>query len=139
MRATRAEAAPGARIVLALLAVAVAVALLLAQHLKGDPPLIDGTGVVWHPTHGLIDPRTQPISFSFYARYRDHLDVRIIAEPSGRTVTTLARDVPVRPFERLHFGWPGASRAPRGIYEVEVHFARLDRTVVVPSISFELR
>ncbi len=121
------------------LAVAVAVALLVAQHLKDKPPLIDGTGVVWHPAQGLIDPRAQPISFSFYTRYRDDLDVAVIATRTGRAVAALARDLPARPFERLDFRWPGAKSAPPGGYEVRVHFARLDRTTIVPSISFELR
>jgi hypothetical protein len=122
-----------------VLAVAVAAALLAAQHLKDKPPLIDGTGVVWHPARGLIDPRTQPISFSFYARYDDRLDVAVVAERSGAVVATLARDVAARPFERLRFHWAGAASAPPGAYEVRVHFARLDRTTTVPSISFDLR
>lgn len=121
------------------LAVAVAVALLVAQHLKDKAPLIDGTGVVWHPAQGLIDPRTQAVSFSFYARYSDKLDVSVIAKRTGRTVAALARELPARPFERLYFRWPGASSAPPGAYEVRVHFARLDRTTIVPSINFDLR
>lgn len=122
-----------------VLAIAVAVALLVAQQLKNKPPLIDGEGVVWHPAVGLIDPRTQPVRFSFYARYDDRIDVTIVSEQTGRTVATLERDLSVRPFERRYFHWPGAAGARPGLYEVRVHFARLDRTTLVPAISFDLR
>lgn len=139
MRATRAESTPGARIVLALLALAAAVALLVAQHLKNEPPLIAGTGVVWHPAQGPIDAHTQPITFSFYTAYDDNLDVSVVAEPAGRTIAVLARDLPAHKGLRLYFRWPSAASAPPGTYEVAVHFDRLDRTTIVPTISFELR
>jgi len=139
VRATRAEGTPGARLVLALLALATAVALLLAQHLKDKPPLIDGAGVAWHPAQGLIDARTQPITFSFHVGYRDNITVSIVAERTGRTVAVLARERLASPYPRLYFRWTDAASAPAGTYEVEVHFERLDRTTIVPLIRFALR
>ena len=139
MRATRAERTPGARIVLVLLALATAVALLLAGHLKGRLPLIDGAGVVWHPS-APFNPSSQTPSFSFTSDYRDVLRVSIIAKPTGRTVTVIRRALRVyghgHRTPTLH--WDARGTAP-GTYEVEVHFAHLNRTVLIPTISFTLR
>ena len=113
-RATAAEHAPAARVVLVALAVAVAVALLVAQHLKDKPPLIDGTGVVWHPTGGRIDARAQPISFSFKVGYSDRITVTVVAQRTGKIAAVVARELRVRPNPRVYFSWPGAASAPPG-------------------------
>jgi len=133
----RAIGARPARIVLALLALAAAVALLAAQHLKDRPPLVDGTGVVWHPATGKL-AASQSATFSFYTRYTDRITVSVVSERTGQPVAVLARAITARPFHRLSFHWAPSGARP-GTYDVSVHFDRLDRTTIVPAVSFTIR
>jgi hypothetical protein len=132
-----------ARVVLALLVVASAAALWIAQQLKHKDPLINASGVVWHPT-GAFDPYATPARFSFQAYYKDHITVSIIATKTGRVVDVIARDYAVRIGHRTPtWSWPGITTTgaivPSGTYSVQVHFERMDRTTALPEAVFYVR
>jgi hypothetical protein len=125
-----------------LLVAATAAALLIAQDLKHDNPLIDGAGVVWHPD-GAFDPQASPARFSFVSYYHDRLTVSIVSDRSGKVVDVIARNYAVKPYERTPtWRWRGTTTtgapAPSGAYSVHVHFDRLNRTTPVPEIVFHV-
>jgi hypothetical protein len=136
-----AVAAPLARVALALLALATAGALLIAQHLKTRTALAGSA--IWRPSSGVFDPRTSTASFSFTSPYHDHVTVSIVSGETGRVVAVLARNYSVVPYRRTErFPWTGRTATgafePNGTYVVQVHFDRLDRTTQVPQASFDL-
>jgi hypothetical protein len=137
----RQAAAPLARIALALLVLATCGALLIAQQLKHDQPLVSANAI-WHPSQGPFDPRTTPASFSFVSAYRDDVSVAIVSS-NGKLVATLARNYPVVPHRSSRiFEWRGPTSsgalAPAGSYRVQIHFDRLDRTTLVPQVAFDV-
>jgi hypothetical protein len=137
-----AVAAPLARIALALLALAAVGALLIAQHLKHEPPLVIDDAI-WHPSHGPFDPRSTTAVFSFQTHYRDELTVSILSTRTGKAVRLLASAYPVAPYLRTEdFHWNGRTSsgalAPAGNYDVQVHFDRLNRTTQIPQVSFHV-
>jgi hypothetical protein len=136
-----AVAAPLARIALAVLALAAIGALLIAQHLKHEQPLVN-TNEIWHPSSGAFDPRNAPASFSFTSFYRDELTVAIVSKQTGRVVAVIARDYPLATYRTETFSWPGTTLkgnlAPRGTYIVQVHFDHLDRTTQLPQVAFHV-
>ena len=142
---TSAPAARGpaltARAIFAVLALAALLALGLAQRLKDHKALIDSA--VWSPAGRTFDPRTQTASFSFTPYYDDRVTVAIVSRASGRTVATVARNLPVVGWHRTaKLPWDGRTArgalAPPGDYEVSVHFTRLDRTTIVPELLLEV-
>lgn len=147
MSSTRSEsgdaavAAPLARIALALLALATVGALLIAQYLKHEQPLVN-TNEIWHPSSGAFDPRTTPASFSFTSFYRDELTIAIVSKETGRVVAVIARDYRLASYRTETFSWPGTTLngalAPNGTYIVQVHFDHLDRTTQLPQVAFQV-
>ena len=130
-----------ARITFALLLVATPAALLVAQHLKSRHALVDSGA--WSPAGRSFDAAGPPAKFSFKAYYDDEVTVSIVAQANGHVVAVVARDAPVTGYVRsTTFRWDGRTAsgalAPAGDYEVEVHFARLDRTTIVPEIELEV-
>jgi len=131
-----------ARIAFALLVLATLAALLIAQHLKHELPLVVADAA-WHPT-GPFDPRIGPATFTLKTSYDDDLTVSIVSAQTGRTVAVIARDYAVARGRRTApaFRWGGRASngayAPAGRYVVDVHFDRLDRTTEVPQISFDV-
>jgi hypothetical protein len=143
-RTTPVERARGARIVLVGLAVAVAVTLLVAQHLKNDPPLINGSSDVWHPAGAPFERQRETASFSFVPGYHDRLTVAIVAAQTGKVVKafpsfTFGRHEYRTPTFRWNGRTAGGALAPAGRYEVRVSFAALHRTTIDPSISFTIK
>ncbi len=140
---TRAVASPLGRITVALLAIATVVALLVAQHLKDDPALIQADAVVWSPSSGYFDPRREAARVSFVTPYHYRLTVSIVAARTGRVVAVLVRDYRVRGYRSEFPAWNGrtasGSPAPPGDYAVSVRFAGLDRTTRVPYVIFRIR
>jgi hypothetical protein len=134
-------AAALARIALALLALATVGALLIAEQLKHEHPLINANAI-WRPTAGAFDPATTAASFSFTSFYPDDLSVSIVSKQTGDVVAAIARRYPLTTYRTRTFKWPGTTltgaRAPAGTYYVQVHFDRLDRTTDVPQVSFDL-
>lgn len=131
-----------ARVALALLVLATLAALLIAQHLKHESPLVVADAV-WHPT-GAFDPRRGPARFTLRTNYDDDLTVSIVSARTGRAVAVIARDYAVARGRRTApaFRWEGRTSdgayAPAGPYVVDVHFKRLDRTTEVPQIRFDV-
>jgi hypothetical protein len=122
-----------ARGLVALLVLATLGALLLAQHLKHESPLVGGA--VWHGARAGAAP-----TFSFQTFYRDHVTVTVRSERSGEVAAVIARDYQAHRYERTPtWRWNGASRAAAGSYDVQAHFVGLDRTVTVPKIEFTIR
>jgi hypothetical protein len=136
-----AVAAPLARIALALLALAAIGALLVAQHLKHEHPLVN-TNEIWRPSSGAFDPRNAPASFSFTSFYRDELTITIVSKQTGRVVAVIARDYRLATYRTETFSWPGTTLsgtlAPSGTYVVRVHFDHLDRTTQLPQVAFHV-
>jgi hypothetical protein len=135
-------AAPLAWIVFALLVLASAAALLVAQKLKHDPPLIQASAI-WMPNSGAFDPQRTAATFSFQTSYNDKVTVSIVSTHSAKTVAVLARNYQVRRYRRTEqFSWKGRTAtgglAPAGTYVVTVHFERLDRTPTIPEVRFDL-
>ncbi|HEX2702822.1 MAG TPA: hypothetical protein VHM72_05260 [Solirubrobacteraceae bacterium] len=148
MSSTRSEsgdaavAAPIARIALAALALAAVGALLIAQHIKHEPPLVIADAI-WHPSQGKLDPRTTTATFSFQTHYRDEVTVSIVSTRTGQTVSAVARAYPVTPYRRTEqFRWNGRASngalVGAGNYVVEVHFDHLDRTTQIPQVVFDV-
>jgi hypothetical protein len=138
-----AAAAPLARIAFALLVLASVAALVVAQKLKHDPPLINANAI-WTPNSGAFDPQRTAASFSFQTSYNDKVTVSIVSTHSAKTVAVLARNYAVHRYRRTtQFSWSGrtaaGSLAPAGTYVVVVHFARLDRTPTIPQVRFDLK
>jgi hypothetical protein len=136
-------AAPLAPIVFVLLLLASVAALLVAQKLKHDPPLINANAI-WMPNSGAFDPQRTPATFSFQTSYNDRVTVSIVSTHSGRTVAVLARNYLVHGYRRTRqFSWNGrtaaGSQAAAGAYGVAVHFERLQRTPTIPEVRFDLR
>jgi len=136
----RAIATRPARIIVVLLAIAAAGALLAAQHLKGRQPLLDSA--VWRPPAGVFEPQNGPATVSFKPYYADTLTVSVVHD--GKLVAVIGRDYRDRAYQRsATFAWNGRTatgrRAAPGDYQVEVHFQRLDRTTLVPSVEFEIK
>jgi hypothetical protein len=138
----RPAGAPLARIALALLVAATCAALLIAQQLKHEQPLVDASAA-WHPAGGTFNPRGGAASVDFVTNYRDRVSITVVSTRTGRVVATLARDYAVSPNLRTEaFPWNGRSTTgviePTGTYVVDVHFDRLDRTLQIPQVSFKL-
>lgn len=134
-------AAPLARIALALLALATVGALLIAQQLKHESPLLNSG--VWHPNTGTFDPQIAGATVSFKPYYRDDVSVSIVAAKTGGVVAVLARGYPVMGYHRTEsFPWNGRTAAgrlaPPGKYLVQVHFDHLDRTTQIPQVAFRV-
>jgi hypothetical protein len=130
-----------ARITFALLLLASVAALLLAQHLKDRHALIDSAA--WTPAGHGFEPLTQTASFSFKPYYHDRLTVSIVSDRTGRVIAVVRRDMDVVGWQRTAtIAWNGRTSsgapAPPGYYGVEVHFARLDRTTIVPELTLEV-
>jgi hypothetical protein len=151
VRTTRSDAAgpqapapvPLAALVLALLVAATVAALLIAQHLKHENPLINASGVVWHPD-GQFDPQVMPARFSFVPSYDDRVTVSILADLTGKVVDVIARNEAIKAYQRTPtWRWPGTTTGgappPSGSYSVQVHFDRLGRTTPIPEIVFHVR
>lgn len=137
----RQAAAPLARIVFGLLALAAVAALLIAQQLKGHQALV-GSGD-WRPI-GAFDPSTQTAWVSFTTAYSDRLTISVVSARTGTVVAKLATNYPLRADHRSKtFLWNGRTKsgsfAPNGDYDVTVHFQRLDRTPGIPGVEFELK
>jgi hypothetical protein len=129
-----------ARIALALLVLATFAALLLAQHLKDEAPLVGSAA--WKPV-GVFDPRSGDATLSFRTPYADRITVSIVSAQTGKVVAVLAHNLPEHGYTRQTFPWDGrtasGAAAPSGYYEVAVHFARLNRTPLVPSLRVDLK
>jgi hypothetical protein len=137
-----AVAAPLARVALALLALAAVGALLIAQDLKHEQPLV-GANAIWHPSQGTFDPRTTVATFSFVTVHRDRVSVSVVSTRTGKALLTITRNYPVEPHLRTaQFKWNGrrsdGALAPAGRYVVQVHFDRLDRTTQIPQVAFDV-
>jgi hypothetical protein len=135
--------APLARIVFALLVLASAAALLVAQKLKHDPPLVNANAI-WAPNSGAFDPQRTAATFSFQTSYNDKVTVSVVSTNSAKTVAVLARNYPVHRDRRSkQFSWNGRTAtgglAPAGTYVVAVHFQRLDRTPTIPEVRFDFK
>jgi hypothetical protein len=118
-------------------------ALLVAQKLKHDSPLINANAI-WMPNSGTFDPQRTPATFTFQTYYNDRVTVSIVSRRSAKTVAVLARNYPVHRYRRTkQFSWNGSitggGLAPAGTYVVAVHFERLDRTPTIPEVRFDLR
>jgi hypothetical protein len=131
-----------APITVALLAIATVIGLLVAQHLKDDPALIQANAVVWSPSSGYFDPRHEVAEVSFVTPYANRLTVSVVSARSGKVVAVLARNYRTHGY-RSDFFWHGETSsgtpAPPGDYAVSVRFAGLDRTTRVPSAAFDIR
>jgi hypothetical protein len=137
---SEADRSAAARLVVVALAIAAAVALLVAQHLKEHKALLNSA--VWRPAAAPFDPGAGPATVSFKPYYNDTLTVSVVR--NGRLVAVIARDYRDHANHRTAtFKWPGATQAgtlaPPGYYYVQVHFARLDRTTLVPSVRFQIK
>lgn len=132
-----------APIAVALLAIATVVGLLVAQHLKDDPALIQANAVVWSPSSGYFDPRHEVARVSFVTPYHDRLTVSVVSARSGKVVAVLARNYRKHGYRSYFPPWNGRTSsgalAPPGNYAVSVRFAGLDRTTRVPSASFHIQ
>jgi hypothetical protein len=122
---------------------AIVAALLIAERLKTEPPLVNADAI-WHPNQGAFDPYTTPATFSFRPGYRDELTVSIVSESTGSEVDVIARHYLVVAGHRTkEFFWncrtTSGAPAPSGYYGVQVHFDNLDRTTDVPQVSFHLK
>ncbi len=134
-------ARPLARIALALLALATVGALLIAQHLKHESPLLDSG--VWQPNTRTFDPQIAHASVSFKPYYRDDVSVSVVSATTGAVVAVLAHGYPVIGYHRTEsFPWNGRTAdghlAPPGKYFVDVHFDHLDRTTQIPQVVFRV-
>jgi hypothetical protein len=124
-----------------VLALAAVAALLIAQHLKHEQPLVDSA--IWQPSASTFDPRTTGASVSFRAHYADDVSVSIVSTQTGRAVATIARGYAVVPWHRTkRLPWNGRTTSgalvPAGRYVVDIHFDRLDRTTQLPQASFDV-
>jgi hypothetical protein len=91
--------------------------------------------------------------FSFVTTRNDAITVSIVSESSGafvayarhwaggvfpNPIAPIARNVTMHRYLRQHFIWDGRSQSgslvPGGDYEVQVHFTRLDRTLLIPGL-----
>jgi hypothetical protein len=152
------------RIGFAAVALACIGALFATQQIKEKPPLVNSNVESTGPQLDPLSPdkADRAVLFSFVLSYTDHVSVTIVAEPSGRFVavpevvagTNLhpahggngqlldARALRMRSYSRPVFRWNGRTAsgalAPRGGYAVKLHMDKLDRTLLVPGISFQV-
>jgi len=137
-----AGAAPLARAVLAALVVASVAAFFYAGVLKRETPLLiwPNPGIdAFAPAGGSTLDRAA--HFRLKASVGDVLDVRVLSS-AGRLVAVLRSGVRVREYRHILLSWDGrtatGSLAPRGFYELAVHFRHAGRTVVAPGFLMHL-
>lgn len=130
---------PVARVVFALMVLGSFAAFAVTQRLKHTPTIVQGLEMSASFTPG--SARKNAVErISFKIARADRVRVTVI-DSQDATVRTLARDLPVPAYKRVHLYWNGheahGRHAPPGTYRVRIELLHLRREVLSPA-AFEL-
>jgi hypothetical protein len=124
-----------ARAVFLALVAATFGAFVVAQRLKGSPPVVELRGVRWFSPNG--DGRKDTSAIRLRIRESDVLTADVV-DAAGNVVRRLATEQAVTPSQALRLQWDGRSDdggvAPDGLYRIRASLARQGRSVVVPRL-----
>lgn len=136
-RAAPGRATPLQGIAFALLVAATVGALLVTQHLKSAPPLIEHTRITGRFSPGT--PGAAPARISFRLAHADRITVTVVRVGDHARVKRLvtARRLPAH--RGIVLRWDGRTDAGRrarpGRYDVQVRLARQGRTAILPKTT----
>jgi hypothetical protein len=128
-----------ARAVFAVVVVAAFAAFVITQRLKHTPTVVQQIRETPYIAPGILGHRTERISFKL--KQADLVTVTI-EDSQGRTVATVASDLPVSRYHTCAVAWNGKTTsgalAQQGSYTARFTLKRQGRSIL-SSLSFQMR